>query len=356
MEAGLGIAAGGALAGIASSLIGANASKEQTQAALAMQQSVLDRLNAIGIPSTEAQQLIIQNPDMVYKLAPAELQATYLQASQAQQVNANPDYTATQRQALDKLTQMSGAGLTDAEKLQQNQLFNDVASAAQARQGQIQQSMQERGMAGSGAELASKLGSAQQEQSQLSQNQMGLAANAQQRALQAMSQGSGLAGQMQQQQFAQQMQKAQAADAISQFNASMKANTNQQNWAAQNNAQAQNTAMAQQLENQRVANLNQQQAYNAGLIQQQFQNQLQKANPQAAAAQNMAGTLLQQGANKAAAWNTIGQGLSQTGAGVGEALIKYNPSSTTSNTATNSTNMPDWSKLYYNSNSGYAGV
>jgi hypothetical protein len=75
-----------------------------------------------------------------------------------------------------------------------------------------------------------------------------------------------MASQMSQQQLALAGQKASAADVINQFNTQNRQNVN-----------AQNLASRQSIANQQAANRNQQEMYNKGLIQQDFQNRMAKA-------------------------------------------------------------------------------
>jgi hypothetical protein len=78
-------------------------------------------------------------------------------------------------------------------------------------------------------------------------------------------------------------QKASAADAIAQFNTQQRMGV-----------QSQNLASRQAIANQQAATRNQQEMYNKGLLQQQFQNQIAKATGVTGQQAQMAGNLQQQ--------------------------------------------------------------
>ena len=101
----------------------------------------------------------------------------------------------------------------------------------------------------------------------------------------ALGQQANLASGMQQQQLGLAGQKASAADAIAQFNTQQRMGV-----------QSQNLASRQAIANQAAATRNQQEMYNKGLIQQQFQNQMAKAGGVTGAQSNLAQQMQQQAA------------------------------------------------------------
>lgn len=104
-------------------------------------------------------------------------------------------------------------GMTQADKLAQQQAMQESARAERGREGALMQNMAARGMGGGGAELAARLAN----QQQATDAQWGAGAHqaglAQQRALESLRGWSGLAS-----------QRAGARDAIAQFNASQRLN------------------------------------------------------------------------------------------------------------------------------------
>lgn len=163
-------------------------------------------------------------------------------------ITVDPAYKAAQLDALSRLSQIADeGGLTLADKAALNQITGQLARRDAAARAATREEMQARGTLGSGAELASRL-AAQQESSQLaSQRGMDVAAQAQQRALDAIMQRGGLAGQMRGQEFGEQSQAAQAKDIMARYNADARRRA---------------------------------QEYNLGLAQQQFENQMRKTGAQ----------------------------------------------------------------------------
>jgi len=91
-------------------------------------------------------------------------------------------------------------------------------------------------------------------------------------------QGAGnMAGSMQQAQFGRDMNKAGQLDAISKFNQANQINLGQRNVDRSNTAQTGNLNAKQNIENVRAANANTQEMHNTGLIQQDYDNRLEKA-------------------------------------------------------------------------------
>ena len=86
-----------------------------------------------------------------------------------------------------------------------------------------------------------------------------------------------MAGQLRSQDFSQDARIAEAKDAVNRFNTQNQINRQQRNVGSQNQAQMSNLDRLQAIKNQNAAIRNQQQMNNKGLIQQQFQNEMQRA-------------------------------------------------------------------------------
>jgi hypothetical protein len=140
------------------------------------------------------------------------------------------------------------------------------------------QQMQERGTLDSGIAAQAQLQAGQQASNLLAQQAESQAAQAAAARRAAIGQQANMATQMQQQGLQLAGQKASAKDVINQFNVQ-----NRQNVAARNLAERQRIAEAG------TATANQQQLYNTGLIQQQFQNEVARAGGINTANQNLAG-------------------------------------------------------------------
>ncbi len=133
-----------------------------------------------------------------------------------------------------------------------------------------------------------------------------VAAQAQDRALQALIAGGNLGSSIANQSFNQQATVGNANDAISRFNAQNRQEVGNLNTANRNNAQVANLGERQRIADANAATANQQQQYNKQLGQQNFENQFQKASGVASGYQNQAGNYNAQ----------AGQNLSLLGAGL----------------------------------------
>jgi hypothetical protein len=137
------------------------------------------------------------------------------------------------------------------------------------------------------------------------------AAQAEQRALQAIAESAQLGGQITQQDYSQAAQRAAAIDAINRYNAQNSQQQSNQNVQTRNLAQASNLDTAQQIAQYNNQIKNQQAEYNAQLPAQQFAMQMQKAGAMAGIAEPMA-NLYQQGfQNQAATQGNLIGGLGQ---------------------------------------------
>lgn len=167
--------------------------------------------------------------------------------SEMQNVDVDKNILDAQSRALQQLSDVSSqGGMTAIDKarladIQAEQLGTDKGQREAIMQGQAM-----RGMGDSGSTLAALLQGQQGSSNAANRNALDVNAQAQQRALQAMSQTGQLGTQMNQQQFGQRAAQAEAQDAINRFN-----NQNV------NNAQARNTDVRQQLLGQNTTNRNQ---------------------------------------------------------------------------------------------------
>lgn len=261
-------------------LFGGSAGKSQMKEANKLMRENIQRLEALGVPTVEAQKIALTNPEMVDLL-----EAEQMGPSAFEGVQQDPRLKMAQMKALSEVSGLAEQGLGAEDRAAFNELRRAAAGQAQAQKESTLQQMQERGMGDSGASLIAQLTSGQAAADRMSQEGDRLAANAAAARRQALGQQSDMAARMDQQQLALAGQKASAADAIRQFNTQTRQQTNMAN-----------TGYRQQLASQKAANANQQEIYNKGLIQQKFQNEFQKAGGVNSAQAGLAGNLQQQAA------------------------------------------------------------
>lgn len=230
--------------------------------------------------------------DQLKGLAPEEQQyrlAQYVEQgvltpTEAEAVSVGTDpYTGVEFDTVGKNAQMAAlqqlqdigaeGGLTAADKSKLAAIQNQEQAQARGSREAILQNAQARGMGGSGLELMAQLQNQQESVNRQSSRDLDVAAQAQERALQAIQQAGQMGGQLNQQQFGQQKSLADSRSAIEQFNAQNKQNVGLQNVAAKNQAQVANLQNKQNIANQNVDQLTQQQQLNAGAKQQAFNNQ-----------------------------------------------------------------------------------
>lgn len=235
-----------------------NAGKSEMKEANRLMRDNIARLEAIGVPTIEAQRIALESPELV-----GLLEAEALGPSRFEEISMDPRLQAAQMAALEDITGVTEAGGLDAQaRLALEEGLGRVAGAEQAR---LQQ-LREDPTLGQGQKLALQAQAIQGAGQGGRDVALQTAAQAQQARMAALGQQANLASGMQQQQLGLAGQKASAADAIAQFNTQQRMGV-----------QSQNLAAKQAIANQAVATRNQQEMYNKGLIQQQFQNEMAKA-------------------------------------------------------------------------------
>jgi hypothetical protein len=246
----------------------------------AMQQSnaLMDRavreLEKIGIPSIEAQEIVLQNPDLILSSAEEKMGR-----SAYEDINLDPRLQAMQKQALQEMAQRGETGFTPEDIARFESMREQTAGDEQARQKSILSSMAQRGNADSGAQLAQQLSFSQGAAQRAAQASRDIAGQASQARQNSLGQMASTAQSMESQGLQLQGQKASASERIEQFNKGVaKDDTQARRDYTQNLAQT----------------ANQQQMYNKGLIQQNFQNQMSKATGMGSALGNQAGMFANQ--------------------------------------------------------------
>ncbi len=240
-------------------------------------------------PSPE--ELKVQLQQMVYRgdITPEMAQTVMQDPSKMNEIMTDPSAKSAQLQALQQLQGISTqGGMTATDKAQLGDIQSQQAQAERGTRGAIQQNAAERGISGSGLDLASEM--ANQQGSATRGNQAGLdvAAQAQQRALQAIQASGQLGGQIEGQNFGEAASKATAADAINKFNTQNRQSVQMANVAATNAANARNVETKQNVSDQNTGIANTQAMTNAQAHQTAYQDALSKASGVAGAENNIA--------------------------------------------------------------------
>lgn len=304
----LGSVAGGIIGNITSA-----GDRERAQAAMA---AALHEIQNLNVPADLAAPIILGKFQQAGILTPELEKSIKQETSKVAELKSDPALLQTQMSSLGALQRMAQGGLRPEDRLALLQARNQAEQARQGAAGQIQQQMQARGLAGSGAELAQQLANAQGAAQQEEMGGMNVAAQANQAALQGILQGGNLAGQISAQQFGQQQVAASAKDELDRFNIQNQLAQQQRNVQAQNQAQAANLANQQNVSNMNVQSQNQELAAQRQREAQLYGLQAQKAQMMAQAYGGQAQQAQQQAAQKQQGW-------SQIGSGVGSALGGY---------------------------------
>jgi hypothetical protein len=258
---------------------GGDAGKSEMKEANKLMRDNIAKLEAIGIPTIEAQRIALESPELVEPLVAEQMGPSAMEG-----VQMDPRLQAAQRAALDEMTGLGQTGLGAEDRAAFNQLRRQAAGAAEAQQASTQREMAARGMADSGTNLIAQLQAGQSSADRMSQEGDRLAASAAEARRAALSQQANMASQMSAADLGLKGQKASAADTIAQFNTQQRAGVNAAN-------QGYKVGRASELANIK----NQEQIGNKALIQQQFQNQMARAGGVANQQNALASSLQQQG-------------------------------------------------------------
>lgn len=279
-----------------------------SDAAQKARQDALNAFNSIKTPELTALQVQLDKYVQQGTITPEQAEATLLQSNAFNAVKDDPSLVGAQKQALQQLQDIgTQGGMTAVDKAQLNDITNTQNQEAQSRLASIQSNAKERGVGGSGLELAGALNNEQAAADRAANSGVQVAANAQQRALAAIQAGGTQAGQMQAAEYGEQANKAQAQNALDQFNANVSNSTNMYNTQAANAAQAANLAAKQATSNSNADISNTNKEYNAQQNQTVYNDQLQKAQGIAGIDQNSAN------ADQAAKNAEMGANLALTG-------------------------------------------
>jgi hypothetical protein len=284
-----------------------NAGKSEMKESNALMRDNIAKLEALGIPTIEAQKIALQNPELVGLLEAEQLGPSALEGMQE-----DPRLAGSRMSALEGITSFAEQGYDAESRALEEASLRRAANLGMATMASGEQRLASEGMSDSGSRLLNMQAAAQNAAETQSQAGLQMAANAAAARRQALGQQADMASNMSAQNLGMQEKKLSAADSIASFNAQNKQNVNAQNLGARQN-----------IANQKTANVNQQEIYNKGLQQQKFQNEVAKAGGVSQANTAMAGNLQQQAAaaqqaQQALTSSIIGAGTSVAGAYAGK--------------------------------------
>ena len=241
--------------------------------------------------------------------------------TQLRQLKASPEFRQAQLDVLQKYKEQGEQGLTAIDRAALADIQNELARQERGQREAILANMAQRGMAGSGQELASSLLAGQESAQRASQEGMRLAAQQQANRQEALARVAQMAGGLEQTDFERAANVARAQDVINQFNVANRIQSGRELQATKQRLAEQNIAQRNALRQANVDLLNQQRQQNiinkplaqyglqstytsgvpgglGGMAQSQAQQAMNQYQTQA----NLTGSLLQAG-------GTIGAGL-----------------------------------------------
>ena len=271
-------------------------------------------LESVGVPSVEAQKLVLEQYRNEGSLTPEQEQA-FLQTTNAyDDIKLSPEYKEQGLEALNSLRGIADAGgATIMDKANLEQILSEVGQADRGRREAAKSRLGARGQLGSGLELLADLQSAQDANQTAHSTGLQTAAMAQQRALDAIRQGGDLANTMGQNEWTQQARKADARNVIENFNTTAQQEVARRNVAARNDAQRYNLDRSQEISNANVDLRNKEQQYNKELLQKEFDNKMSKATGMANARQGLAANYSANADRTAGQWAGVGSAIGQAG-------------------------------------------
>lgn len=270
---------------------------------------------AIPVPTARDLQLILSPLVQQGILTPEDYSTIIQKPSEFTNINLDQTPRNAEIAALSQMQDIANEGGRDAQfRAAMNDAMNQTNTQMQGQSGAIMQNAAARGALNSNMTTAAQLANAYQGNAAASNAGINAAAQAEQRALQAIAESAQLGGQITSQDWTQASQKAQAMDAINRYNAQNSQAQANMNTQGRNLAQASNLDMANQFAQGNTNIKNQQAQYNAQLPQQVFQNQLAKAAAMNGVSIPMANLSQQNAQNQAATQGNLlgglGQGLS----------------------------------------------
>ncbi len=307
----------GGIASLASGVANFAANASASERAAALQDKNLQEWLKIHIPDPAEQKIAMERFVQQGQLDPKLETAIKQDPSQFEKITTSVSNRNAQNRALSELEDIGYSGglrLQDKAALQDAQMDGTVRD--RANRNAIAADMQRKGLGGSGFEVASQLQGQSAGADRDANNSLKVAAMAQDRALQSIMGAGDMATKFRTQDFGEQSAKASAADQINRFNTTNLQDINQRNIASQNAAMAGNLAQKQKTADANTNLSNQEQQYNKGLLQQQFDNQAKVASGKSGQYGQMAANQIQQGQNMGNMFSNIGGGI----AGVGTAI------------------------------------
>jgi len=238
-----------AVAGIATQVKGmVDASNQRGEAKKAFE-AAMAKIKAVGAPPDLSSRIFLEEFKSAGVLTPQMEQDLGKMETAHKNINEDPSLRASQMASLNEMKTTGRIGLSAKSKAALNQIRQTVAKDVEGKRQQIIQNAQQRGMAGSGAELMASFQAAQSGADTASNEGEKLAAEQESLALQARQNALSAAGSIRQDDFAKASALAEASDRATQFNMSNSMARQQRNTDRYNLTSAANLQNQQNINN-----------------------------------------------------------------------------------------------------------
>lgn len=260
-----------------------------------LQQAALAEFAKIQFPSIEEQRLYLENLIQQGLVTPEQAKTFQQNPTAFRDMAVDTTGRNAQVSALKQLQTIANeGGMTAIDKARTADINEEIGTANRGAQEAIVQNAAERGVAGSGVELAARLNAQQGAATRGAAAGTSAAADAQTRALQALQSSAGIGANVYGADAELAARKAAAEDAINKFNTGNAQAVEMSNVESRNAAEGANLAEKQRVADTNAATRNSAQVANKGLIQTDFQNRLAKASGMAGQYNAIADTKLDQ--------------------------------------------------------------
>lgn len=296
----------GALGSIGGSILGNIFSSGDREAAERAMAAANAEIQQLQVPIHLAGPIILDKFKREGILTPELEQSIGQEVSKVSQIQEDPRLKEAQLHALGGLKQVSEAGLRPEDRAALSQIRQQAQRDNEAKRQQILQNMQSRGIAGSGNELAAQLAASQSAAESQERAGMDVSSQASQRALQALRESGGLAGNIREQDFGVERVKAGAEDELNRFNIQNQRDVQGRNISAKNAAQDANLRALQTASDRNVGAQNQEYAAQRNRAADVYGMQTQKAKMMSDMLSSKAKQSQDEAARKQQSWSSAG--------------------------------------------------
>lgn len=285
-------------------------------------QNAINAVQGVKTPDTEQMKITLERMVQQGVITPEQLQVALQDRNSFDNIASSPEFAQAQQSALTQLQQIGEeGGLTALDRSRIQDVTDQQTITNRGQEQAILANARERGVGGSGLEMAARLQAQQSAADTASRQGTDVAALAEQRALDAIQGAGQLGGQMQEAEFNRGATKAGAQNAIDAANAAMMNQGNMYNTQTANTAQATNLGEKQRISEGNVGLANEQEQSNKSLPQQAFENEMAKQAAIAGTYNSWANAAAAKRAQKTGFQNQLTAGALQAGGKAAGSMI-----------------------------------